>query len=85
MIQTSLEDVKTVLKNNLKLEGIDIASLREDEPLFESLGLDSLDAIELVIILRKNYDIVIENMEQGALIFQTLGTLRKHIEENRKK
>ena len=85
MMQTSLEDVRTVLKNNLKLEGIDIASLGEDEPLFESLGLDSLDAIELVIILRKNYDIIIEDMEQGALIFQTLGTLRKHIEENRKK
>jgi len=85
MIQTSLEDVKTVLKNNLSLEGIDINALKEDAPLFEGLGLDSLDAIELVIILRKNYDIIIENMAEGRAIFQTLGTLRKHIEENRKK
>ncbi|WP_428898329.1 acyl carrier protein [Parelusimicrobium proximum] len=85
MIQTSLSDVKEVLKKNLSLEGVDIDSLTEESPLFEGLGLDSLDAIELVIILRKNYDIVIENMAQGKEIFSTMGTLRKYIEENRKK
>jgi len=85
MTPTSLEDVKTVLSKNLKLEGIDIDSLDANAPLFEGLGLDSLDAIELVIILKKNYDIVIDNMTEGREIFQTLETLRKHIEENRKK
>ena len=85
MTATSLQDVKEVLKKNLSLEGIDIDSLTEDSPLFEGLGLDSLDAIELVIILRKNYDIIIENMAQGKEIFATMGSLRKHIEENRKK
>lgn len=85
MTQTSLEDVKNVLKSNLSLEGIDIDSLTEDSPLFEGLGLDSLDAIELVIILRKNYDIAIENMAQGREVFKTMGSLRKYIEENRKK
>jgi acyl carrier protein len=85
MIPTSLEDVKTVLKNNLSLEGVDFNSLTEETSLFEGLGLDSLDAIELVIILRKNYDIIIENMQEGRTIFETMGALRKHIEENRKK
>ncbi|MDR0646508.1 MAG: phosphopantetheine-binding protein [Elusimicrobiota bacterium] len=85
MMQTTLDEVKTVLKKNLSLEGIDINSLGEDSPLFEGLGLDSLDAIELVIILRKNYDIVIENMKEGREVFKTVGTLRKYIEENRKK
>jgi acyl carrier protein len=85
MIQTSLEDVKTVLKKSLSLEGIDIDSLDGSEPLFESLGLDSLDAIELVVILKKNYDITIENMTDGREIFQTLNTFRTHIQENRKK
>ncbi|WP_424246130.1 acyl carrier protein [Elusimicrobium posterum] len=85
MIQTSLEDVKAVLKSNLSLEGIDIDSLTEESPLFEGLGLDSLDAIELVIILRKNYDIAIENMTQGREVFKTMGTLRDYIEKNRKK
>ncbi len=85
MIPTTLEDVKKVLSDNLDLEGVDLNSLTEETPLFSGLGLDSLDAIELVIILRKNYDIVIENMEQGREIFQTLGTLRDYIEKTRKK
>lgn len=85
MIPTTLEDVKKVLSGNLDLEGVDLNSLTEETPLFSGLGLDSLDAIELVIILRKNYDIVIENMEQGREIFQTLGTLRDYIEKTRKK
>lgn len=85
MITTSLDDVKAVLSANLDMQGIDMDSLKEDTPLFSGLGLDSLDAIELVIILRKNYDIVIENMDEGRKIFQTLGTLREHVEQTRKK
>ncbi|MCL2390763.1 MAG: phosphopantetheine-binding protein [Endomicrobia bacterium] len=85
MISTSLDDVKKVLSENLDMEGIDLNSLKEDSPLFSGLGLDSLDAIELVIILRKNYDIVIENMDEGRNVFQTLETLRKYIEAKRKK
>ncbi|MCL2144262.1 MAG: phosphopantetheine-binding protein [Endomicrobia bacterium] len=85
MIRTTLDDVKEVLNANLDMQGIDLDSLKEDTPLFSGLGLDSLDAIELVIILRKNYDIVVENMDEGRKIFQTLGTLREHIEQTRKK
>jgi acyl carrier protein len=85
MISATTAELKEALKKNLSLEGVDIDALSEDSPLFEGLGLDSLDAIELVIILRKNYDIVIENMQQGREIFRTLGTLRKYVEENRKK
>ncbi|MDD5351234.1 MAG: phosphopantetheine-binding protein [Chthoniobacteraceae bacterium] len=85
MIATSLDDVKTALTQNLSLDGIDLASVDENTPLFSGLGLDSLDAIELVIVLRKNYDIAVENMEEGKEIFRTLGTLREHIEKNRKK
>jgi acyl carrier protein len=59
--------------------------LTESSPLFEGLGLDSLDAIELVVILKKYYDITISNMDEGRQIFQTLGTLRAYIESNRKK
>jgi len=84
MIATSLADVKALLSQNLSLDGIDLSTVDETTPLFSGLGLDSLDAIELVIILRKNYDIAVENMEEGKEIFRTLGTLRSHIEQNRK-
>lgn len=85
MIATSLDDVKAVLRENLSLDGIDLSSIDESTPLFSGLGLDSLDAIELVIVLRKNYEIAIESMDEGKEIFRTLGTLRQYIEENRKK
>ncbi|MDR2772982.1 MAG: phosphopantetheine-binding protein [Elusimicrobiota bacterium] len=85
MIKTSLEDVKEVLAQNLDLGGIDLKAVSGTAPLFEGLGLDSLDAIELVVILRKYYGIVIENMDQGREIFKTLETLRKYIEEHRTK
>jgi len=84
MIATSLADVKALLSQNLSIDGIDLSTVDETTPLFSGLGLDSLDAIELVIILRKNYDIAVENMEEGKEIFRTLGTLRSHIEQNRK-
>lgn len=80
-----LEDIKKVLSENLDMQGIDIDSLTEETPLFSGLGLDSLDAIELVIILRKHYGIVIENMDEGRKVFQTLGTLKEYIAKNRTK
>ncbi|MDR3049420.1 MAG: phosphopantetheine-binding protein [Elusimicrobiota bacterium] len=85
MIATSLDDVKKILSENLDLAGIDLSKVSDSEPLFKEFGLDSLDAIEIVVILRKYYDIAIDNMEKGREVFQTLGTLRKYIEENRKK
>jgi acyl carrier protein len=85
MIETSLDEVKKVLSENLDTQGTDLNSLTEDSPLFEGLGLDSLDAIELVVILKKYYDITIANMDEGRQIFTTLGSLRAYIENNRRK
>ncbi|MDR1952790.1 MAG: phosphopantetheine-binding protein [Elusimicrobiota bacterium] len=85
MIKTTLDEVKKVLEENLDLGATDLTEINEDSPLFQSLGLDSLDAIEIVVILRKYYGIIIENMEQGREVFKTIGALRKFIEQNRTK
>ncbi|MDR2192620.1 MAG: phosphopantetheine-binding protein [Endomicrobium sp.] len=85
MIETSLDEVKKILSENLDAQGADLNSLTESSPLFEGLGLDSLDAIELVVILKKYYDITIANMDEGREIFKTLGSLRAYIENNRQK
>ncbi|MDR0486067.1 MAG: phosphopantetheine-binding protein [Elusimicrobiota bacterium] len=82
---TTLEDVKLVLSENLDLSSVNLNSVSADAPLFQELKLDSLDAIEISVVLRKYYDIVIDNMEQARGAFATLETLRKYIEDNRKK
>lgn len=87
MQQQLLEEVKTLISQNIDLGGNDISACGADEPIFGDTGLclDSLDAVELIMVLQKKYGIVIENMQQGREVFKTLGTLTEYIEKNRKK
>ena len=65
----------------LKLEDLDPAEIQEDEPLFgEGLGLDSLDALELVVAIEKHFGVVIENEDQGKEAFVSLGALTRYIQ-----
>ena len=56
-------ELKQLIVEALKLEDLDPESIVSDEPLFvEGLGLDSIDALELGVALRKRYDIRIESV-----------------------
>lgn len=56
-------ELKQLIVDALKLEDLDPASILSDEPLFvEGLGLDSIDALELGVALRKRYGIRIESV-----------------------
>ena len=59
----ALEDqIKRLIVETLKLEEISPDEIDSDEPLFvDGLGLDSIDALELGVAIRKNYDIKIES------------------------
>jgi len=85
MTPTTLQDVQKLLSENLSLNGIDFSNVDADAPLFANLGLDSLDAVELVIVLKKHYDIIIEDMKEGKEVFASLESLRRFIEQTRKK
>ena len=75
--------LKTLLVENLSLEDIKAEEIKDDEILFgEGLGLDSLDAVEIVVILQRNWGIEIKDMEQGKEIFFSIDTLAKYIKEN---
>lgn len=85
-----LEEIRTKLKilltENLSLEDVTPEDIADDEILFgEGLGLDSLDAVEIVVILQKNWGIEIKDMKQGKEIFYSIDTLAKYIKENAKK
>jgi acyl carrier protein len=62
-------------------EGID-----SEAPLFgEGLGLDSIDALELAVLLDKNYGIKIQASKEGPKIFRSVKTIAEYILEHQKK
>jgi len=82
-----MEELKQQLKefiiNELFLEDITPEEIEDDAPLFgEGLGLDSLDAVELVVLLRKQYKIDIKDMDEGKIAFRSIDTLAKYIQQN---
>ncbi|TRZ93699.1 acyl carrier protein [bacterium] len=78
--------LKELLVTNLNLEDIKPEQIKDDEILFgEGLGLDSLDAVEIVVLLQRNFDLDVKNMTEGKKIFYSVDTLARYILENRKR
>jgi len=80
------KELKEMLVRDLSLEGVDPGKIKDEEPLFgEGLGLDSLDAVEIVVLLKRNYGLEIRNMEQGREIFRSINTLADFVVKLKKK
>lgn len=81
---TTVEKLKAILVKELNLEELAPEDIDENAPLFgEGLGLDSLDAVELVVILQKHFGIEIKDMEEGKSAFQSVNALAAYIEGRR--
>ncbi len=79
---TLSEKLKTILIEELNLEDIRAEDIEDDAPLFgEGLELDSLDAVELVVLVQKHFGVEIKDMEEGRMAFQSITALRHFIEE----
>ena len=79
------QELKVLIVEDLSLEDITPEELEDDAPLFgEGLGLDSLDAVELVVLLQRHFGIQIKDLEAGRKIFENLDTLAVYISEHRK-
>ena len=87
MQEQTIDEIKTLIAENIDLGGKDVSGFGAEDAIFGNTGLclDSLDAVELIMLLQKKYGILIENMQQGREVFKTLGTLADYIEQNRKK
>ena len=70
----------------LNLEDVNPEDIDENAPLFgEGLGLDSIDALELIVLMEKNYGIKLKDPSQGKEIFKSVKVLADYIEANRTK
>lgn len=79
------EELKARIITQLNLEDITVEDLQDDTPLFgEGLGLDSIDALELIVMLDKSYGIKLADPKEGRKIFESINTMAEYIEKNRK-
>ena len=71
----------------LNLEDIKPEDIDENVPLFggEGLGLDSIDALELIVLMEKNYGIKLQDPNQGKEIFKSINVMADFISKNRTK
>ncbi len=75
-----IEKLKVQIIEQLNLEDVEPDEIDADEPLFgEGLGLDSIDALELIVLLEKEYGIKIENPKEGQEIFYSVKSLAQYI------
>lgn len=82
-----MQELKEALIEALNLEDITPDEIDNEAPLFgdEGLGLDSIDALEIILVLERNYGIRIANPTEGKSIFYSIRTLAEFIAANRTK
>ena len=80
----STAELKSKIIESLNLQEVAPDQIDDDAPLFGTgLGLDSIDALELVVMLEKNYGIVIKDIEEGRPAFRSVRALADFINARR--
>lgn len=78
--------LKTQIIEALNLEDMTISDIDTEAPLFGSgLGLDSIDALELIVLLEREYGIKLTNPAEGKEIFRSVATIADYVSKNRTK
>lgn len=81
-----IEQLKTQIIETLNLEDLTTADIDADAPLFgEGLGLDSIDVLELIVLLERNYGIKFASPAEGRTVFQSVRVMAEYVAANRKK
>jgi acyl carrier protein len=80
-----IEKLKTQIIEQLNLAEVKPEDIQPDAPLFgDGLGLDSIDALELIVLLEKHYGIKIQDPKDGKAIFQSVRTMAEYIKSQGK-
>ncbi len=81
-----INELKLQIIKALNLEEVTPEDIDENAPLFgEGLGLDSIDALELIVLLEKQYGIKLANPAEGKDIFKSVSTIAAYVKEHRTK
>lgn len=80
------EELKGKIIEQLNLEDVAVADIADDDALFgDGLGLDSIDALELIVMLDKDYGIRLSDPKEGKKIFESVQVMADYIQEHRTK
>ncbi|HMU72259.1 MAG TPA: phosphopantetheine-binding protein [Ferruginibacter sp.] len=80
------QQLKKQIVQFLNLTSVNPDDIKDDEPLFgEGLGLDSIDSIELIVLLSREYGIEIKDPKEGRKILVDINTIAAYIEQHRTK
>ena len=83
-MQQLIDELKTKIVDTLYLEDITPAEIDEKAPLVGGdLGIDSIDILELVMMVEQDYGVVIDNKEVGEKVFASVAALAEYIRDNR--
>lgn len=80
-------ELKERIIDALNLEDMTPEDIDASAPLFgdDGIGLDSIDALEIIVLLEKNYGIRLANAAEGKSIFTSIESIAKYVQENRRK
>ena len=80
------QELKEKIISVLNFEDMTPTDINDKDPLFgEGLGLDSIDALELIVMMDKEYGIKLSDPKEGKSIFQSIQTMAEYIQTNRTK
>jgi len=85
MNEELIEKVKQMIIDSLRIEDMTPAEIDSDAPLFgEGLGLDSIDALQLVVSMEKEFGVVVPDAATGSTVFVSVRSMAGYIAEQAK-
>lgn len=84
MAEELIEKLKVQIIETLNLEDLTPSDINAGDPLFgdDGIGLDSIDALELIVLMNKEYNIQIADPEEGKTVFTSVQTMADYIQAN---